>query len=61
MAAVIPQVAIVAQILSADLGDIIISVSLCYYLHSNRTGSQRTERLIDRLIMFFVTRGILAS
>ena len=61
MHAVFPQVTIVAQSLSADLGDVIISVSLCYYLHSNRTGIQRTERLIDRLIMFIVTRGILAS
>ncbi|KAF8507785.1 hypothetical protein JB92DRAFT_2957604 [Gautieria morchelliformis] len=52
---------IIAQMLSADLGDLIISLSLCYYLNASRSGVQSTEMLIDRLIVFVVTRGILAS
>ena len=46
--------------LSADLGDLIISLSLCYYLHTSHSGFRSTDLLIDRLIMFVVTRGILA-
>jgi len=47
--------------LSADLGDIIISISLCYYLHTNRSGIRKTDLLIDRLLTFTVTRGFLTS
>jgi len=53
--------AVIAQMLSADVGDIIISISLCYYLHTSRSGIRKTDLLIDRLVMFIVTRGILTS
>jgi len=50
---------VISQMLSADLGDAIISIALCHYLHTSRSGIRKTELLIDRLVLFTVTRGVL--
>ncbi|PIL34891.1 hypothetical protein GSI_02678 [Ganoderma sinense ZZ0214-1] len=41
--------------------DIVIMVSLCYYLHSRRTGFRRTDSIINRLIVYAVNRGALTT
>ncbi|PIL34992.1 hypothetical protein GSI_02779 [Ganoderma sinense ZZ0214-1] len=41
--------------------DILITASLCYYLHSKRTGFRRTDSMIDRLIVYAVNRGALTA
>jgi len=45
----------------AALCDIIITSSLCWLLHSRRTGIKRTERLVDRLIILSVNRGLVTT
>ncbi|GLB41243.1 hypothetical protein LshimejAT787_0904580 [Lyophyllum shimeji] len=41
--------------------DILMSLSLCYDLHTRRSGFVRTSRLIDRLIVWCVATGLLTS
>ncbi|PIL35067.1 hypothetical protein GSI_02855 [Ganoderma sinense ZZ0214-1] len=41
--------------------DVVITASLCYYLHSKRTGFKRTNSIIDRLIIYAVNRGALTA
>lgn len=41
--------------------DILMSASLCYDLHTRRSGFARTSRLIDRLIVWCVATGLLTS
>ncbi|KIJ30920.1 hypothetical protein M422DRAFT_267532 [Sphaerobolus stellatus SS14] len=41
--------------------DILISVSLCYVLHSHRSGTKRTDSLINRMIIYAINRGIVTS
>ncbi|KIK56233.1 hypothetical protein GYMLUDRAFT_62092 [Collybiopsis luxurians FD-317 M1] len=44
--------------------DVLIAISLCYYLNASRTGFYRsgsTETLIDRLILWTVSTGLLTS
>ncbi|VDB94427.1 unnamed protein product [Peniophora sp. CBMAI 1063] len=41
--------------------DVIIALVLSFYLHTMRTGYQRSERLIDKLIIFSVNTGALTS
>jgi len=55
------QAAVVSQMVAADFGDVLIALSLTFYLRGHRTGVRRTELVLDRLILFVVTRGILAS
>jgi len=45
----------------AALCDICITVSLCWYLHSKRTGIQSTEKLVDRLIILSINRGLITT
>lgn len=41
--------------------DIIITLSLCVLLHKARTGVRSSETMINRLILFVVNTGMLAS
>ncbi|KIJ44969.1 hypothetical protein M422DRAFT_251597 [Sphaerobolus stellatus SS14] len=41
--------------------DILISISLCYVLHSHRSGIKRTDSLINRMIIYAINRGIATS
>ncbi|VDB94431.1 unnamed protein product [Peniophora sp. CBMAI 1063] len=41
--------------------DVVIATVLSFYLHTMRTGYQRSERLIDRLIIFSVNTGALTA
>ncbi|TDL19123.1 hypothetical protein BD410DRAFT_842368 [Rickenella mellea] len=46
---------------SAAAADILIAVSLCYYLHKSRTGFVRTDTLITTLMMYAINTGLLTS
>ncbi|KAF9481198.1 hypothetical protein BDN70DRAFT_876671 [Pholiota conissans] len=46
---------------SAAAADIIIAVSLCYYLTKSRTGFARTDSLITTLIVYSLTTGLITS
>ncbi|PIL34892.1 hypothetical protein GSI_02679 [Ganoderma sinense ZZ0214-1] len=39
--------------------DITLMISLCYYLHSKRTGFRKTDSIINQLIVYAVNRGAL--
>ncbi|KIJ45011.1 hypothetical protein M422DRAFT_30179 [Sphaerobolus stellatus SS14] len=41
--------------------DILISISLCYVLHSHRSGIKRTDSLINHMIIYAINRGIVTS
>jgi len=45
----------------AALCDISITISLCWLLHSKRTGIKQTESLVDRLIMLAINRGLVTT
>jgi hypothetical protein len=46
---------------SAAAADILIAVSLCYYLSKSRTGFARTDSLIATLIKYSLTTGLITS
>ncbi|KAF8894135.1 hypothetical protein BD779DRAFT_978628 [Infundibulicybe gibba] len=46
---------------SSVLGDVAISASLVYFLHTRRTGFQKTENLVDKLILYSVNVGLVTS
>ncbi|KJA24078.1 hypothetical protein HYPSUDRAFT_39222 [Hypholoma sublateritium FD-334 SS-4] len=46
---------------SAAAADIIIAISLCYYLTKSRTGFARTDSLITTLIVYSLTTGLITS
>jgi len=58
-----PKALIIASTIQglAALCDITITVSLCYLLHTRRGGLKRTEKLIDKLILIIINRGLLTS
>ncbi|KAJ7597907.1 hypothetical protein C8J56DRAFT_330499 [Mycena floridula] len=45
----------------AAAGDVIIAATLCFLLHTSRTGFQRSDTMINKLIMFAVNTGLLTS
>ncbi|KAF9554444.1 hypothetical protein CPC08DRAFT_753671 [Agrocybe pediades] len=45
----------------AAAGDVLIAASLCALLHFSRTGFQRSDTMINKLIMFSVNTGVLTS
>ncbi|KAF4596891.1 hypothetical protein EYR38_008282 [Pleurotus pulmonarius] len=49
------------ELVSAMICDIMISSSLVYFLHKNRSGIKTTESLIDKLIIYFIGIGTLSS
>ncbi|KDR70469.1 hypothetical protein GALMADRAFT_144753 [Galerina marginata CBS 339.88] len=50
-----------AVLASAIPIDVIIAYTLCYYLHTNRSGMKQTDRLINRLMMYTINCGVLTS
>ncbi|EKM81475.1 hypothetical protein AGABI1DRAFT_54253, partial [Agaricus bisporus var. burnettii JB137-S8] len=45
----------------AAAGDLIIAASLCIILHQSRTGFQRSDTMIKKLIVYSVNTGLLTS
>ncbi|KAJ7067947.1 hypothetical protein C8F01DRAFT_582480 [Mycena amicta] len=45
----------------AALDDIAITVAMSYYLHIRRTGLPSTKKLLDTLILYAVSRGVLTA
>ncbi|KAK0455660.1 uncharacterized protein EV420DRAFT_1644443 [Desarmillaria tabescens] len=41
--------------------DILVAGSLCYYLHSSRTGIKRTDTMINRLMVYAVHNGLIIA
>ncbi|PBK94727.1 hypothetical protein ARMGADRAFT_64871 [Armillaria gallica] len=46
---------------SAVLCDTSLAISLCYFLHQKRTGYKQTDEIIDRLMIFSISTGLLTS
>ncbi|TDL15906.1 hypothetical protein BD410DRAFT_902340 [Rickenella mellea] len=46
---------------SAAAADILIAVSLCYFLHKSRTGFARTDTVITMLMVYAINTGLLTS
>ncbi|KAJ7044021.1 hypothetical protein C8F04DRAFT_1071335 [Mycena alexandri] len=46
---------------SAAAADMMIGISLCWYLSKNRTGIQRTDHLITTLMKYSLTTGFLTG
>ncbi|KAG2012234.1 hypothetical protein CC2G_012267 [Coprinopsis cinerea AmutBmut pab1-1] len=45
----------------AAAGDVLITAALCTILHRSRTGFQRSDTMINKLILFSVNTGFLTS
>ncbi|KAF8211514.1 hypothetical protein K438DRAFT_1958612 [Mycena galopus ATCC 62051] len=45
----------------AALNDIVITVAMSYYLHTKRSGLPSSKKLIDTLILYAVSRGVLTA
>ncbi|KAI0365460.1 hypothetical protein BV20DRAFT_753213 [Pilatotrama ljubarskyi] len=45
----------------AAADDIIIAVSLCYFLYTRRTGIRKTDTLVNRIITYTIMTGALTS
>ncbi|KAJ6629217.1 hypothetical protein B0H10DRAFT_31047 [Mycena sp. CBHHK59/15] len=45
----------------AALNDVVITTSLCYYLHHSRSGLPSTDKFVDALILYAVSRGVLTA
>ncbi|KAJ7774314.1 hypothetical protein DFH07DRAFT_952558 [Mycena maculata] len=45
----------------AALNDVIITASMCYYLHRNRSPLPSTGQFVDTLILYAVSRGVLTA
>ncbi|KAK0458201.1 uncharacterized protein EV420DRAFT_1544130 [Desarmillaria tabescens] len=41
--------------------DLLVAISLCYYLHNSRTGIRRTDTIINRLMVYAVHNGLITS
>ncbi|KAF8579795.1 hypothetical protein K439DRAFT_354522 [Ramaria rubella] len=46
--------------ITSVLSDIIITTSMCYFLHASRTGFRRTDGLVNKLFVGAVNRGVVA-
>ncbi|KAJ3001073.1 hypothetical protein NUW54_g6664 [Trametes sanguinea] len=44
-----------------SVADVIISASLFYYLHTNKSGIKQSDVLIDKLMMYAIQRGLLTA
>ncbi|KAF8521945.1 hypothetical protein BU17DRAFT_64670 [Hysterangium stoloniferum] len=42
------------------LADVIITCSMCYFLHASRTGIRKTNDLVNALLIYTINRGVLA-
>lgn len=45
----------------AALNDVIITASMCYYLHHHRSPLPSSSRFVDTLILYAVSRGVLTA
>lgn len=43
----------------AILSDVIITASLCWYLHKSRTEFEKTNSMIDKLLLYTINTGLL--
>ncbi|KAJ7614795.1 hypothetical protein FB45DRAFT_248155 [Roridomyces roridus] len=50
-----------AGLASASVADILIAGSLCYYLAKSRTGLRRTDSIVNQLILYAISTGLLTS
>ncbi|PBK81734.1 hypothetical protein ARMGADRAFT_1090973 [Armillaria gallica] len=41
--------------------DVLVAASLCYYLHTSRTGLKRTDTIINKLIFYAINNGLLTG
>ncbi|KAK0192772.1 hypothetical protein F5146DRAFT_1191721 [Armillaria mellea] len=41
--------------------DLLVAVSLCYYLHNSRTGIKRTNTMIDKLMVYAIHTGLTTA
>ncbi|PBK71169.1 hypothetical protein ARMSODRAFT_65716 [Armillaria solidipes] len=41
--------------------DFLVAASLCYYLHTSRTGLKRTDTIINKLIIYAINNGLLTG
>ncbi|KAJ7211472.1 hypothetical protein C8J57DRAFT_1605944 [Mycena rebaudengoi] len=55
------QIAGSGTLVATALCDIGISLGLWFYLHRGRTGFAKTEKMIDKLILYMVNLGLLTS
>ncbi|KAI0366593.1 hypothetical protein BV20DRAFT_951811 [Pilatotrama ljubarskyi] len=46
---------------SAAAADILIAVSMCYYLYNKRTGLKRTDSLVTTLMVYSINTGLATS
>ncbi|KZS87175.1 hypothetical protein SISNIDRAFT_491319 [Sistotremastrum niveocremeum HHB9708] len=53
---------LVTACLSTSLcSDVVITLSMCYYLHSSRTGYKKTDTLLTSLILYSINTGIITA
>ncbi|CDO77359.1 hypothetical protein BN946_scf184787.g8 [Trametes cinnabarina] len=45
----------------SSLCDILIASGLCYYLHTGRSGVKQSNKLIDKLMLYAIQRGVLTT
>ncbi|KIY46202.1 hypothetical protein FISHEDRAFT_76044 [Fistulina hepatica ATCC 64428] len=45
----------------AVITDMVITISLSYFLHNSRSGIKRTDKIINRLIIYAINNGVLTS
>ncbi|OBZ74939.1 hypothetical protein A0H81_05649 [Grifola frondosa] len=50
-----------ASLACSIAGDVIITASMCFYLHRSRSGMRRTDKLINVLIVYTVNTGLLTT
>ncbi|KAK7690346.1 hypothetical protein QCA50_007003 [Cerrena zonata] len=46
---------------AAAVSDILIALSMCYYLQKKRTGIERTDDLVTTLMLYSINTGLLTS
>ncbi|EIW52156.1 uncharacterized protein TRAVEDRAFT_53584 [Trametes versicolor FP-101664 SS1] len=45
----------------AGVGDVVLACTLVFVLHRSRTGSKRTDSILDTLIIYSINTGVLTS
>ncbi|KAJ3002100.1 hypothetical protein NUW54_g6031 [Trametes sanguinea] len=46
---------------SSSLCDALIAGGLCYFLHNSRSGIKQSDRLVDKLMIYAIQRGLLTT
>ncbi|KAF7360799.1 hypothetical protein MVEN_00811900 [Mycena venus] len=52
---------ITTSLTSSAVTDVLIAISLCYYLNHRRSGVKSTDTLVQKLIIYSINCGILCS